>query len=47
MVVQDFTAKTKELIDNLKIEEGRKDLREGRTLSNDEVKQRMARWLSE
>lgn len=35
-----------DLIDDIRIEEGRTDFREGHTLSNDEVKQRMARWLT-
>lgn len=36
-----------ELFDNIKIEEGLRASRAGETLSHDEVKQRMSRWLSE
>ena len=35
------------LIDQLKIEEGVEDSKQGRTVSHEEVTQRMSRWLSE
>jgi hypothetical protein len=43
---QEVESALQEFIDNIKVEEGQRDFREGRTFSNDEVKHRMARWLA-
>ena len=47
LTAEDFEIELAKLVDQLKIEEGLEASTNGRTVSHEEVSQRMARWISE
>lgn len=46
LTTEELEAALEQLVERLKIEEGLEDSRAGRTVSHEEVTQRMSRWLS-
>jgi len=47
LTTRDLELEMNRLLDKLKIEEGLEASKNGQTISQDQVKERMARWLSE
>lgn len=47
MTAEDLEIELSRLVEKLKIEEGLEASANGHTVSHEEVKQRMARWISE
>jgi len=47
MTAEDLEIELSRLVEKLKIEEGLEASAKGHTVSHEEVKQRMARWISE
>jgi predicted transcriptional regulator len=47
MTAEDLEIELSRLVEKLKVEEGLEASAQGNTISHEEVKQRMARWISE